>query len=190
MFTETALQEVSPGLQERYLAFCKTPLRNEKMLCADLQALMTHPHIQYLGFAQNTDGITGCLLIGTTHVSIWSKNSWYAIGEFIIHIEIQRYSTSKSCIKIENVTDPADGLGGVMCIPVHPHVNAYAHPHVLGQPGIFCMNEGQAEINAALTERNIPLVFEVLDAGLHSEGPGTAYLGIEHWPKINRPLAP
>lgn len=187
---DIALQAAVGKLARPYLEFTRSMFRSEERRLMDLRELIKHPRIRRIAFLSGSVDSDehapdiDWLILGTTHVQIYHNRARYNIGEFLLYIARKNSAGANyPQVLAENVTQLGSPLGGAQYRPDdEKRVRRYAHPHVGGNPAQFCMNGDSAALNEALAEGDLPTVFEILDAALHSTGPGNAYCDVWNWP--------
>lgn len=179
-------------VRDEYGRYCKSRFMTVEQALLDFEELIRHPQVQHVAFA--TINKHRYFLIGTTHISISHKGERYSIGEFIIMIHRPAQNTEKHApvVLVENVT-PSNGITGGVRGKRSRAVGSdgvetvrllhYAHPHVFGNPGPFCMQTGKDELNMSLSEGDFLEGFNYIISALQSAGPNMAYHEIEHWPR-------
>ena len=181
-------------VREEYGWYCKSRFITVEQALLDFEELIRHSQVQHVAFATIADA--RYFLIGTTHMAITTDDGrCYNIGEFIImlHRPVQNAEKKAPVVLVENVTPSNAITGGVRGERYRPdndsetvHVEYYAHPHVYGNPGTFCMQTGRDELNMALSEGNLLEGFHYIVSALQSAGPGRPYHDISHWPKARK----
>lgn len=187
-------------LQEQYLKFTRSHIRTKKERQSDLEALINHPMVKHIAFASAKIVESGSrateieietrewLLIGTHHVTISDGlTSVYQIGEFLIYMsrfdEVSNYPE----VLLENVSPPDSGFGGARSLKTAGGVLHYAHPHIHGKIGMFCIHDGDLnEIISSLVCGNMLHAFTIINRALHTYGPDRPFREIIYWP--SRPL--
>ena len=191
------IEAAAKALEERYLAFTATPLRSSNERRSDLRDLIVQADITHVAFFHGyindmAMGDDDCkvsvdwLLLGTRHVKIVHAGRIYQIGNFLIYITRKdSQGGNEPRVIVENVTPLNQLLGGSQVRPKNEY--PCAHPHVFGQIGKFCIDQ-EGEINEALAEGNVPEAFAIINAALHSYGPGMPICDISMWPSF--PIKP
>lgn len=187
---EVALAAVLGQLAQPYLTFAESRLRSRELQLHDLERLISHPRVKRIAFHYGSIGNDEhapdihWLIIGTSHVQIRHNHAWYNIGEFLLYIARKNSGgLNQPQVLAENVTR----VGGVLGGPQYRQddelrARLYAHPHVGGNPAAFCMNGDDAALKEMLNEGDLWTAFEILDAALHSTGPGRAFCDVWNWP--------
>lgn len=179
-------------VRDEYGRYCKSRFMTVEQALLDFEELIRHPKVQCVAFA--TISNARYFLIGTSHISIIYKGERYNIGEFIIMIHRPLQNTEKQApvVMVENVTPSNAITGGVRGKRSRAvdgdrietvRLLRYAHPHVFGNPGPFCMQTGKDELNNAITEGNLLEAFHYIISALQSAGPGMAYHEVTKWPR-------
>lgn len=180
------------AIREEYGLYCKSRFMTVEQAWLDFEELIRHPMVQHVAFATIADA--RYFLIGTTHISIVHKGERYNIGEFIIMIHRPAQNTDKKSpvVMVENVT-PSNAITGGVRGKRSRAIDSddvetvrllhYAHPHVFGNPGPFCMQTGKDELNMSLSEGDFLEGFRYIISALQSAGPNMAYHEISHWPR-------
>lgn len=162
---------------DRYLAFCKNPLRDDTVVTEEFRQLISLPQVTGLGYLNEHT-----MLVATTAISLTDPDTdkVHDIGEFLIYLYRQRmHRIWETGFAFENVTRTRKGTNGVYD---HPHISRRDIP-TLGNLGILCIQRGHFHVYQHLRSGELHLATEMCLEILNTYDKGAPYLKLPKWPE-------
>lgn len=164
-----------------YLEFCRSPLRGDEDVMADLDRLRRLPMVKVLAFADDTK-VRGTLMIGLKTLIIKDPDTgqYHYIGDFIVYITRYRiYPEWVVDFRLVNL-NPVYRNGKPTYF--HPHMTIGQDPEI-GNVAKICISRGRSPIFNYIRKGQLDLAMELIANLLQSLGPDHPFYPINEWPK-------
>lgn len=172
---------LSPRDIERYVHFCRSPLRGRKPILEELEWLCAMEDITHIGFYNDHT-----LMLGTTRIRIVhpeKRDQAFDLGEFIIFVIRQHVNPEwRVQFRFRNVTYDWQRFNDCM----HPHISVSNYPEIRIVTGKLCISRGQYPLYQYIRQGKLPHAATAFLRILRTYDPNSPWHALEQWPRIGK----